>query len=107
MKIIFAGIIGRYPFGGVTWCSIMYMHGLRLLGHDVHYIEDTGECIYDYERNEISTDSTYGVNYIQGSLAQFDLDNNWTFVDYQGQYFGKSKEQTRALCGDADIFINL
>jgi hypothetical protein len=21
MRILFAGIIARYPFGGVTWCS--------------------------------------------------------------------------------------
>ena len=23
MKILFAGIIARYPFGGVTWCSLI------------------------------------------------------------------------------------
>ena len=43
MRILFAGIIARYPFGGVTWCSLMYLLGLRALGHDVFYIEDTGE----------------------------------------------------------------
>ena len=47
MKILFAGIIARYPFGGVTWCSLMYLLGLRALGHEVFYIEDTGECVYD------------------------------------------------------------
>ena len=47
MRIVFAGIIGRYPFGGVTWCSLMYLVGLRDLGHEVCYLEDTGECIYD------------------------------------------------------------
>jgi hypothetical protein len=45
--ILFAGIIARYPFGGVTWCSLMYLLGLRALGHEVFYIEDTGECVYD------------------------------------------------------------
>ena len=47
MRILFAGIIARYPFGGVTWCSLMYLLGLRALGHEVFYIEDTGECVYD------------------------------------------------------------
>ena len=51
MKIVFAGIIARYPFGGVTWCSLMYLLGLRALGHEVLYIEDTGECIYDPEQD--------------------------------------------------------
>ena len=34
MRILFAGIIGRYPFGGVAWCSLMYLVGLRALGHE-------------------------------------------------------------------------
>ena len=29
----------------------MYLLGLRALGHEVLYIEDTGECIYDPEQN--------------------------------------------------------
>ena len=51
MRILFAGIIARYPFGGVTWCSLMYLLGLRALGHEVFYIEDTGECVYDPVQN--------------------------------------------------------
>ena len=47
MRVVFAGIIGRYPFGGVAWCSLMYLLGLRALGHEVFYLEDTGECGYD------------------------------------------------------------
>ena len=33
MKVLLAGIIARYPYGGVTWCSLMYVLGLRALGH--------------------------------------------------------------------------
>ena len=42
MKILFAGIIGRYPLGGVAWCSLMYPVGLRALGHEVCCVEDAG-----------------------------------------------------------------
>ena len=56
MRILFAGIIARYPFGGVTWCSLMYLLGLRALGHEVFYIEDTGECVYDPVQNTRATD---------------------------------------------------
>ncbi len=107
MKIIIAGIIARYPFGGVTWCSLMYLLGLRALGHDVYYLEDTGECVYDYEKNTISLDSAYGLNYINRSLAQFNLENQWIFVDYKGEYHGKTREQTKEICKTADLFINL
>ena len=40
MKIVFAGIVARYPFGGVTWCSLMYLLGLRALGHDERFLRN-------------------------------------------------------------------
>jgi hypothetical protein len=107
VKILVAGIIARYPFGGVTWCSLMYLLGLRNLGHEVFYIEDTGECIYDPEQNAISEDPAYGTRYIHAALEPFALGDRWSFVNFDGSYHGASHEQVRAFCADADLFINL
>ena len=107
MKIVFAGIIARYPFGGVTWCSLMYLLGLRALGHEVLYIEDTGECIYDPEQDARSLDPSYGTRYIHDALAPFGLGDRWSFVNYDGVHHGLSKETVRAYCADAELFINL
>ena len=107
MKILFAGIIARYPFGGVTWCSLMYLLGLRALGHDVFYLEDTGECVYDPVENTRATDPTYGTTYIHDALEPFGLGDRWAFVNYDGSYHGRSAEEVRRFCGDADLFLNL
>jgi hypothetical protein len=107
MRVVVAGIIARYPFGGVTWCSLMYLLGLRALGHDVLYIEDTGECIYDPEQNIVSQDPTYGTRYIHNALEPFGLGDRWAFVNYDGSYHGASHEQVRAFCADAELYINL
>ena len=107
MKILFAGIIARYPFGGVTWCSLMYLLGLRALGHDVFYIEDTGECVYDPIQNTRSTDPSYGTEYIRRSLEPFGLGDGWAFVNYDGTYHGRSAEDVKRFCADADLFVNL
>jgi hypothetical protein len=107
VKILFAGIIARYPFGGVTWCSLMYLLGLRALGHDVFYIEDTGECVYDPVQNTRSTDPSYGTNYINSALEPFGLGDRWAFVNYDGGYHGKGADEVRAFCKDADLFLNL
>lgn len=107
MKIVLAGIIARYPFGGVTWCSLMYLLGLRALGHEVLYIEDTGECVYDPERNEIATDPSYGTRHIHRALEPFGLGDRWSFVNYDGSYHGLSRDAVRAYCADADLFVNL
>jgi hypothetical protein len=107
MKILFAGIIARYPFGGVTWCSLMYLLGLRALGHEVFYVEDTGECVYDPVQNTRATDPTYGTSYIHDALDPFGLGDRWAFVNYDGHYYGRSVEDVRRYCADAELFINL
>jgi hypothetical protein len=107
VKILVAGIIARYPFGGVTWCSVMYLVGLRALGHEVFYIEDTGEYIYDPEQNTRSDDPGYGTRYIASALSAFDLGDRWSFVNHDGTYHGAARERVQAYCADADLFINL
>lgn len=107
MKILLAGIIARYPFGGVTWCSLMYLLGLRALGHEVFYIEDTGECIYDPEQNTRSEDPSYGTRYIHAALEPFGFGDRWSFVNFDGSYHGASREKVREFCKDADLFVNL
>ncbi|MGE3175895.1 MAG: glycosyltransferase family 1 protein [Vicinamibacterales bacterium] len=107
MKILFAGIIARYPFGGVTWCSLMYLLGLRALGHDVFYIEDTGECVYDPVANTRATDPSYGTRYIHAALDPHGFGDRWAFVNYDGSYHGRSAEEVRRFCADADLYLNL
>lgn len=107
MRILFAGIIARYPFGGVTWCSLMYLLGLRALGHDVFYIEDTGECVYDPVLNTRNTDPSYGTAYIRQALEPFGLGDSWAFVNYDGSYHGQTAEAVKRYCADADLFLNL
>jgi len=107
MKIVLAGIIARYPFGGVTWCSLMYLLGLRELGHEVLYLEDTGECVYDPVQNTRSLDPAYGTSLISSALEPYGMDDRWAFVNYDGSYHGRSAEDVRRWCADADLFLNL
>jgi len=107
MRILFAGIMARYPFGGVTWCSLMYLLGLRALGHDVFYIEDTGECVYDPVQNTRATDPSYGTAYIHAALEPFGLGDSWAFVNYDGTYHGRGADDVRRYAADADLYINL
>ena len=107
MKILLASVMARYPFGGVAWCSLMYLLGLRALGHEVCYLEDTGECIYDPDADMMSPDPSYGTRHLHRTLAPFNLGDHWCFVNYDGTYHGLSKEAIRTYCADTDIFVNL
>ena len=109
MRILFAGIIARYPFGGVTWCSLMYLLGLRALGHEVFYIEDTGECVYDPVQNTRATDPVLR-HHLHPRRARAvrprrPLERSSTTT---ARYHGRSARDGAALTApDADLFINL
>jgi hypothetical protein len=107
MNIIVAGIIGRYPYGGVAWCSLMYLLGLRALGHNVWYLEDTGECNYDPVANTRATEPIYATDFIRACLKRRGFADRWCYVDYTGRYHGLSREDWLRVCHEADLFINL
>jgi hypothetical protein len=106
-RLMLAGVIGRYPVGGVTWCALHYLAGLQRLGYDVFYLEDTGECAFDPVANGLSTDPSYSTRYIRRHLAMVGLENAWTYVDYTGRYHGHPREAVIAACREADAMINL
>jgi hypothetical protein len=85
----------------------MYLLGLRALGHDVFYVEDTGECVYDPVQNTRSLDPGYGTKYIHDALAPHGLGDRWAFVNYDGSYHGRSAAEVRRHCAEADLFLNL
>jgi hypothetical protein len=107
MNIILAGIMGRYPYGGVAWCSLMYLLGLRRLGHRVWYLEDTGECNFDPVANTLATEPGYALAFLQACLAPFGLAERWCYVDYRGGYHGHSRDAWRRVCAGADLFLDL
>jgi hypothetical protein len=107
MNIILAGIMGRYPYGGVAWCSLMYLLGLRRLGHRVWYLEDTGECNFDPVANTVATEPAYALGFIRECLAPFGLGESWCYVDYRGEYHGQGRDAWRHVCAGADLFLDL
>src|SRR5213083_3034516 len=57
-KIVVSGILFWYPLAGVTYQFLHYLIGLRRLGYDPYYIEDSGRWIYDPLINDLSGDAT-------------------------------------------------
>jgi hypothetical protein len=106
-RLVLAGIVGRYPVGGVTWCALQYIAGFQRLGYDVVYLEDTGEANFDPTQNAIATDPRYALEYIARELARVGLQDSWCYVDFEGGYHGMSRERVVQACRDADLMVNL
>lgn len=108
LRIIVGGFIGLYPTGGVTWDYIQYPLGLKLLGHEVFYIEDTGQYS-NYRLNDLPWDDPSDtVEYLSDTMAAFGMSNQWAYRDtFSGKCYGMPVERVREVCATADIFINV
>ena len=108
LRIIVGGYIGLYPTGGVMWDYIQYVIGLKELGHDVYYIEDTGQ--YSFYRNpEDPWDSSYKVvEYLKREMEKFGLEDRWAYRNlFNGECAGLSNKQVLEICSTSDVFINI
>ena len=109
LRLVIVGMMGRLPYAGVTWQILHYLEGFRRLGHDVYYIEDTGAWPFDPDKNCITDDSTYAVNYISGMLEWCGLSDRWAYkaTEQDGRIFGLSESHFARVLAEADVLINL
>ena len=108
-KIIVFGILFWYPLAGVTYQFLHYLLGLRRLGYDPYYLEDSGRWIYDPQLNDLSPDASGNIKAVAPILEAHGFANRWGFRgNYpDGQCYGMSEEQILRLYREADAFLNV
>ena len=94
-RIIVFGILFWYPLAGVTYQFLHYLIGLRRLGYDPYYIEDSGRWVYDPLLNDLSPDATRNVQAIAPILEAHGFAGRWAFRgNYpDGKCYGLSEAQ--------------
>ena len=104
--IILAGAIGRANIGGKAWAYMQYLCGLRALGFDVYYLEDCGEgsWVWDWEREELSTDVAYAADYVRSCLAPIGMGERWCYRAGE-QCAGMKWDDFAEACRRADLLI--
>jgi hypothetical protein len=107
MRISVLGFIGRLPLAGVTAHFLQYLLGLRTLGHDVFYIDDSGGRPFDPIHNAKTMDASYTIEYLTRHLERFAFADRWTYKDPSGNYMGMSKERTHEVLRTSDLLINV
>src|SRR2546426_4259844 len=108
-KIIVFGILFWFPLAGVTYQFLHYLLGLRRLGYDPYYIEDSGRWIYDPRINEFSPDVTGNLETVVSVLEAHGFGERWAFRgNYpDGKCYGLTEQQILQLYRDADAFLNV
>lgn len=112
LRIIVTGLIGQHPLGGVTWDYVQYPVGLARLGHDVWYLEDSGEWPYDASgpggRASEVHDCSANVSRVAQVMQRFEMSERWMYrCPIGNEWFGVDEERRRDVIASADILLNI
>lgn len=110
LRIVVAGYIVCGPIGGLVWHHLQYILGLKRMGHDVLFVEDSHDypACYHPVTFQLTTDPSYGLSFLQNVFEKHGLQKNWAYFNFHtNQWYGKSKQELESFVDTADIFINL
>jgi len=104
------GYVVRGPLAGPTWHHLQYVLGLRDLGHDVWYLEDSDDfpMCYDPERQEVGTDARYGLAYATRVFERLGLGDRWAYHDaHSRRWEGPLGAKMLDIAKGADVLLNV
>jgi hypothetical protein len=107
LRIVVTGLIGSIPLAGLTLHYLQYVLGLRELGHEVLYLEDTGTWYYDPQTDAMVDNNSLPVTYLKETMDAYGLSDSWTFVDHQGESFGVTGSKFRDFLTTADVLVHV
>jgi hypothetical protein len=84
--------------------------GLRALGHDVYFIEDSDDypSCYDPERDLVDTDPSYGLRFAEQTFDRVGLGGRWCYYDaFTDSWMGPLAPLAHDICNSADLLLNL
>ena len=114
LRIIVTGLIAQHPhMGGVAWDYLQYPLGLRLLGHDVYYFEDSGEWAYNLDGGESGHELAArtpkrNLEHLSRIMSRFGLGDRWAYnFARDDTWHGLSDAKRREVLATADLLINV
>lgn len=109
-KIVLAGYLVRCPLGGYAWQILHYLVGLRALGFDPYFYEDTAyyaDC-FDPNSGAMHVSPDAGVTFATAFFAHFGFADRWMFWDAaRDRYHGLDGDETATVLREARLMLTL
>jgi hypothetical protein len=77
--VVVWGLLGSFPFGGMTWQVLHHVVGLRRLGYDVWYVEDSDRYAYNVTDFAKTRESQGNAEYVARWMTAIGLQDRWVF----------------------------
>ena len=113
LRIVVTGLVAQHPrLGGLTWGYLNYILGLRRLGHDVYYIEDSGESPYRTDGSvglpSLVSGCVANVRYLRAVMQRIGMDGRWAYrCAPTAEWFGLESSARLRLVASADVVLNV
>jgi hypothetical protein len=114
LRVVVTGLIAQHPrLGGMTWHYLHYLLGLQKLGHEVMYLEDSGQWPYVLEGSSdaaswIAYDCSPNVDYLAAIMERFGLTDRWAYrFPIADEWFGIGPARRTELLRTADVILNV
>lgn len=110
MRVLVLGYIVRGALGGHAWQHLQYAIGLRQLGHDVYFLEDSAdfESCYDPRTHEMTRDPSFGLGFARDVFDHVGMPERWAYYDaHTGTWHGPAAEDVDELCRTAEVCLNV
>jgi hypothetical protein len=108
--VVVWGLLAHSPFGGMTWQVLHYLVGLRRLGFDVWYAEDSYRYPFALGAGEQTTDFAPNLEFMHRHLANVGLGDRWVFrspIEPDQTFGALDINGLHRLYRDADAVLNV
>lgn len=78
-RIVIWGLLASSPFGGMIWQVLHHIVGLRRLGFDVWYVEDSNRLLYDPVTYWPTSEYSANVKCLSQQMESVGLRDRWIF----------------------------
>lgn len=109
-RIIILGYLVRGPYGGLAWHHLQYAMSFAALGHEVYFLEDSGDypACCNPVTGVIDTDPTYGLQFAAKVFECVGLGDKWAYYDgHASCWHGPLRANAAELASEADIVLNV
>lgn len=103
------GLMFDLPYAGIVYQFLHYLYGMRSLGWDVWYVEDSRSWPYDPMTRCDVSDPSVNVARISPILAQHGFGDRWIFRTGTSprRCYGAGEDALRRLLREADLALNV
>jgi hypothetical protein len=114
VTVIVTGLIAQHPrIGGMTWHYLQYLIGLKALGHDVYYFEDSGEWPYTDDGGPngdewVAKDCLANITHLDEVMRRCGMADRWAYrFPLDGEWHGMPASRRAAVLRNADLLLNV